>query len=126
MALWLKSLNGWIYGSNPTEMIAFEQPLDEIKKEIQEPNFFEDIIQNYFIKNTHRSIITLLPNSKLSGEIEEKEKKLLKKIKEGMNKNEIKEIQQQTLKLIQIQESCDSEEDLASLLFFSAMILILK
>ena len=31
-----------------------------------------------------------------------------------MNKNEIKEIQQQTLKLIQIQESCDSEEDLAS------------
>ena len=28
-----------------------------------------------------------------------------------MNKNEIKEIQQQTLKLIQIQESSDSEED---------------
>ena len=115
LALWLKSLNGWIYGSNPTEMIAFEEPLNKIKKEIQKPNFFENIIQNHFIKNTHRSIITLLPSSKLSGEIEEKEKKLLKKIKEGMNKNEIKEIQQQTLKLIQIQESCDSEEDLASL-----------
>ena len=27
LALWLKSLNGWIYGADPLELIAFETPL---------------------------------------------------------------------------------------------------
>ena len=32
LSLWLKSLNGWIYGANPIDLISFESPLKLIKE----------------------------------------------------------------------------------------------
>jgi Zn-dependent M16 (insulinase) family peptidase len=115
LALWLKSLNGWVYGADPLELIAFEKPLQQLKQQAQQPGFFEAMLQTYFIKNTHRSTVTLHPDPGLAAEIETAEKKRLATIKERMSLTELKKIQQQTVSLMQLQETPDSTEAIASL-----------
>ena len=115
LALWLKSLNGWVYGADPLELIAFEKPLQQLKQQAQQPRFFEAMLQTYFIKNTHRSTVTLHPDPGLAAEIETAEKKRLATIKERMSLTELKKIQQQTVSLMQLQETPDSTEAIASL-----------
>ena len=115
LALWLKSLNGWVYGADPLELIAFEKPLQQLKQQAQQSRFFEAMLQTYFIKNTHRSTVTLHPDPGLAAEIETAEKKRLATIKERMSLTELKKIQQQTVSLMQLQETPDSTEAIASL-----------
>ena len=105
LALWLKSLNGWIYGADPLELIAFETPLQKLKQKAQQPGFFEAMLNTYFIRNTHRSTVTLHPDPGLAAETESAEKNRLAAIKKKMNLLQLEKIQQQTAALMQLQET---------------------
>lgn len=115
LALWLKSLNGWIYGADPLELIAFEKPLQQIKTAAQKPAFFEKIIRMHFLNNHHRSTVILQPDPNLSAEIETAEEQKLARLKEEMSSAELLEIQQQTKALLTLQETPDSDTAIATL-----------
>ena len=115
LALWLKSLNGWVYGADPFRARAFERPLQRLKQQAQQPGFFEAMLNTYFIENNHRSTVTLHPDPGLAAEIESAEKERLAAIKKKMSLPQLEKIQQQTAALMQLQEAPDSTEAIASL-----------
>jgi Zn-dependent M16 (insulinase) family peptidase len=115
LALWLKSLNGWIYGADPLELIAFEKPLQQIKTAARQPSFFEEIIHTYFLSNHHRTTVTLQPDPNLAAEIETAEARKLAQLKAEMSTAQLLEIQQQTKALLTLQETPDSDSAIATL-----------
>ncbi len=115
LSLWLKSLNAWIYDADPLELIAFEQPLQSIKKNARTKGYFEQMIRDCFLKNTHRSTVVLVPDADLAARTDAEEKNRLAKIKAGMGPAELEHIVADTHRLLQLQETPDSEEALATL-----------
>ncbi|VGO14428.1 hypothetical protein PDESU_02989 [Pontiella desulfatans] len=115
LSLWLKSLNAWNYGADPLELIAFEQPLQTLKQNALKEGYFEQMIRAYFLDNTHRSTITLVPDAEQAAKVENEEKDRLASIKAGMSGDELNEIVANTKRLLDMQETPDSEEALASI-----------
>ncbi len=115
LSLWLRGLNGWIYGADPIELIAFEEPLQELKNNSQKEKFFEEMIQKFFIDNMHQSTVVLFPAPNLSKEIELKEIKKLEHIKQQLSSQELKAIQSETKRLLTLQETPDTEKAIDTL-----------
>ena len=115
LALWLKALNGWVYGANPIELISFESPLKKVKQKSSEPRFYENLIKKHLISNNHRSIVSLHPSNTLAQEIENREVEKLKNIKNSMSHEQLVDIRLKTKELIELQSTPDSDEAIASL-----------
>lgn len=115
LSLWLKSLNAWIYDADPLELIAFEKPLQDLKKHALEPGYFENMIRECFIDNTHRSTVVLNPDGELSSRTEQEEEDRLAKIKAGLSDQELDEIVANTARLLELQSTPDTEEALATI-----------
>ena len=96
-------------------MIAFEQPLQDLKKNAREPNFFENMIRKAFIENSHRSTVFLVPDGELSARTEAEEKQRLADIKADMSSDELDQIVDNTNRLLELQSTPDSEEALATI-----------
>ncbi|MDF7826019.1 insulinase family protein [Pontiellaceae bacterium B12227] len=115
LSLWLKSLNAWIYDADPLELIAFEQPLQALKKLAREPDYFENLIRTSFLENNHRSTVILIPDGELSARKEDAEKQHLAQIKANMSDAELDRIVANTNRLLEMQATPDSEEALATI-----------
>jgi Zn-dependent M16 (insulinase) family peptidase len=115
LSLWLKSLNAWIYDSDPLELIAFEQPLQNLKENALQPGFFENMIRESFLENNHRSTIILFPDTELAARTDAEEKQRLASIKAGMNEAQLEAIVANTQRLLKMQATPDSEEALATI-----------
>ncbi len=115
LSLWLKSLNAWIYDADPLELIAFEGPLRILKANAAQDGYFERMIRDNFINNTHRSIVTLVPDAEHAAKEEAEEKARLATIKAGMDEKRIADVIENTRRLLELQESPDSEEALATI-----------
>lgn len=115
LSLWLKALNGWNYGADPISLIAFEEPLNKLKKDIKTPLFIEKNIKKFFIENNHRSIVNLYPDRHIAEKIENAEKNKLELIKSNLSENELKNIQRETLELLKLQSTPDTAEAIATL-----------
>ena len=115
LSLFLKSLNAWIYDADPLELVAFEQPLKSLKTHAKEAGYFENLIQEYFIGNTHRSTVVLVPDAELAARTEAEEKERLATAKAQMNEAELKQIIANTHRLLEMQETPDSPEAIATI-----------
>ena len=58
-----KSLSKWIYDNKPTYALKYEEPLAELKTIVQDSGskIFQDLLQEYFLNNTHRVTTHLYP-----------------------------------------------------------------
>ncbi len=115
LSLFLKSLNAWIYDTDPLELIAFEAPLQAVKKHSEQEGYFEKLIQEYFIDNHHRSTIVLTPDAEQSIRTESEEKERLARAKSKMNEAELQQIITNTKHLIEMQSTPDSAEAIATI-----------
>ncbi|MDZ8120118.1 insulinase family protein [Pontiella agarivorans] len=115
LSLWLKSLNAWIYDADPLELIAFEEPLQHLKKRALEPGYFENMIREYFINNTHRSTVLLIPDREFSARTEKEEQDRLAAIKASMTEQQLNDIVTNTKRLLELQSTPDSDEALSTI-----------
>jgi presequence protease len=118
LSLMLKSLTTWLYDSDPFEMIAFEKPLQKIKKKYAlNPSFFEQMIGEYFIDNLHRTTVVMKPDPGLA----EKERLAdiagLEQLKQSMSKSDISKLIKNTKDLKRMHETPDSAKAIASIPF---------
>lgn len=113
----LGSMSKWLYERSPTESLKFEDPLNELKKEIQKNGsaVFQEAIARYLLNNTHRSTIELAPSAVLEDEEREEEKARLASIKETMSDEELKTIMEKTKKLKELQAAEDTPEARATI-----------
>jgi Zn-dependent M16 (insulinase) family peptidase len=115
LALMLRGLITWLYDGDPLGLIAFEGPLESLKKKIsRNRNLFEEMVDRYFLKNLHRTRVLLRPDPGMAKKQEESEKRRLAGIRAAMNPSELDQVLATAVRLKEIQTAPDSPEALAT------------
>ncbi len=112
------SLNSWIQGVDPVEIVAFESNLAELRKGLTSP-LFEQLIDKYLLHNNHASRIVLKPVPGLVQRKEAETQKILEIYKATLSKDQIDQLVRDNLTLQQWQSTADTQEDLAKIPFIS-------
>ncbi len=116
LVLMLRALSTWLREDDPLKPLAFEAPLAAIKTALAAgKRYFEDLIDSYFLKNTHRVTVLLKPDPELGKQIEEAEAQRLAKVREGLSTQELQAILENTAALKERQVAPDSPEALATI-----------
>ncbi len=115
LSLFLKSLNTWNYDADPLALVAFEAPMQSLKKKAESEGYFEQLIRELLVDNTHRSTVVLVPDSEFSDRIEGAEKERLALAKSKMSESELQKIIDNTKHLLQMQATPDSPEAIATI-----------
>lgn len=101
----------WQMGFDPIKAIAFEALLVEIKRGLTEP-YYEQLVQEALLDNTHSSVVVLEPKPGMNIELEAKLKQELADYKAGLSSTELQELVKQTADLLAYQNTPDKLEDL--------------
>ncbi|HDR16576.1 MAG TPA: peptidase M16 [Desulfobacteraceae bacterium] len=115
LILMLRAVTSWLYGGDPTALLAFEGPLEKVKTASGKPGFFENLIRTMFLENQHRTTLLLTPDPKLGAAEEAAEKQRLAGIRAHMNSEQLEKISQAAAELEKLQQSPDPPEALASI-----------
>ena len=111
-----QSLSTWLYGEDPFAPLMWEKSLENIKKRLAlGERVFENAIQKWFLENTHRVCLALLPCENLARARKERESTRLAHMTEALSGAEKKRIIEITKKLTDRQIIEDTPESLASL-----------
>ncbi len=112
----VQSLSTWLYDGDPLAPLAWEEPLAAIKARLAKgEKIFEEAIEQYFLKNEHRSTVVLVPDPFLAAQREEAEAAHLQRLHEACTPAEREELVVETERLRALQEEPDSDEALASI-----------
>lgn len=109
-----KILESYLYDGEPLKHLEYDAVLDKIKKEMFN-GYFENLIKEHLLNNSHVSLITMEPHKGLTEQKETALKEKLKKIKEGLSEKEIDSIIEKGKKLLKRQNTPDSKESLESI-----------
>ena len=116
LSLMLRSLTTWLYEGDPLALISFEAPLERIKAQVKlEPRFFEQMIDRFFLNNTHRTTLILRPDPELRRKEEATEKTRLVKAQLAMDSSQLEEVLENTRELKRLQQTPDSPSALATI-----------
>ena len=110
----LRLLKTWLYGGDPNGYLRYEDDLAAVKRGLDE-NFFEDIVQKYFIDNPHKVLMTLAPNKAFAKKRDAAQAAKLAEIKATLTPAQLEEIISMTQKLKLRQQSPDSPEALKTI-----------
>ena len=84
-------LSSYLYGGNPFNHICYKKALEHIKKECHN-GYFEQLIKQHFLENTHRSLTVIVPSQTMQEEKERKLEKDLEQIKASLGQEGLKQI----------------------------------
>lgn len=108
----LNMLESWLYDdSKPFYYVELLDTYKELKEAVSTP-YFEDLIREYLIDNTHKSIVVVKPVKGLTGRKDKELAKQLAERKAAMGKEEIERIVRETRELREYQEAPSAKEDL--------------
>jgi len=116
LLLYIRALAFWLYDADPLAPLAFEAPMQAIKKRaLAGEGYFEDLIRRYFLKNAHRTRLTLYPDAVLKKAWEEEEAARLADESARMSDRDLTRIKEEVEALRQLQESPDDPQALAAI-----------
>ena len=105
-------LAGYYYGDDAYRALNFEADLEKLNSERSRGGFFEDLIKSELLQNSHRSMITLKPDTDLEDRQREQELERLATIEAKLSAGDKKKIVEEARSL---KESQDAAPDLTSL-----------
>jgi len=105
---------GWMFADNPFITLSFNKELAAIRSKLDQ-NYFEHLIENVLLKNTHACTVVLEPKPGLEKELATELEGKLAAIKSRMTAEEIAAIVKQTKDLIAHQQRQDSPEALKTI-----------
>jgi len=116
LVLMLRALTTWLYGDDPLALVAFEAPLESVKKEIsRNGSFFEGLIDRYLLKNPHRTHLLLKPDPDLAKKEASAERGRLDKVRAAMSAADLEGVRRNSEKLKAMQETPDPPEALVTI-----------
>ncbi|MFH1124783.1 MAG: insulinase family protein, partial [Pseudomonadota bacterium] len=116
LVLMLRALTTWLYDDDPLGLIAFESPLQSVKAKIDsEEVFFETLIEDSFLKNTHRTHLLLRPDPAMAEKEEAAERGRLAEFRESISASDLEQLILNSAELRQMQDAPDSPEALAAI-----------
>lgn len=107
--LFIKSLNGWLYGLSPIEALKSEDSISYIKKNL-ENGFVENYIKEKITENNYKVMLLDLPKKGMFKKLDQKQKQDLKNLKENLSDEKLEKLISDTKALFEYQISEDSEE----------------
>lgn len=107
----LRILRTWLYGDNPNIYLRYEKDLQTVKDNLNN-NFFENLLQKYFIDNPHKVLVILSPDKNIAKERDDSVAEKLAEIKSKLSDSEIADIIETTKQLKIRQQTPDSHEAL--------------
>lgn len=108
----LNFLNTWLYDDKlALTMSDSLTPLAQLKEKV-ESGYFELLIQEYFLQNTHKTYVNLYPEPGKNERQEEKLKEQLAKVKATLDKKQLYYLTEETRKLKAFQETPSTKEEL--------------
>ena len=112
LMLGLNAFSTWLYDDAAAlDLFSLNDVYDALKQDV-ETGYFEALIKQYILQNTHKSYCLLMPKKGLNNEIAEREKARLAAYKETLSAADIEEIRANMMHLKEYQSSGDAEEDL--------------
>lgn len=116
LSMMLDALSTWLHDENPLDSLEYEAVLAELKKNIVEnPRFFESLIEVEFLQNQHRTTLVFEPDESLDEQRQEREKNKLQQIKDSLDAPTLESIIKITGELQEKQNTPDRPEDLAKI-----------
>lgn len=116
LLLMLRALTTWLYEGDPLAMVAFEAPLEAVKTGLGSNKlFFEEMIDDLFLNNPHRTTLILRPDPELAAKEKKAEEEKLARAREGMSNKDLAGIIDNAGKLKKMQEKPDPPESLATI-----------
>lgn len=110
----IRCMDSWLYNNDPFIHLQYEKTLSSIKEKANN-GYFEQLIQKYFIENTHSAFVALVPQKKLSDERANREAQRLEKYKDSLTKDALAKLLENNKKLRERQITPDSEEELSKI-----------
>ena len=111
---YITSMDSWLYDKDPTMHLEYESYLSKIKEALT-TNYFEKLIEQYLINNTHSSIVILNGKKGLAEQKSKAAEDKLAKYKAGLSEKQIEEIIQETKSLKERQMTPDTKEVLETI-----------
>ena len=112
----LRAMRTWLHDGDPVTAMTFEQELETLKERIRQGEpVFENLIRDWFLKNTHRTRVCLVPDFKQEARLEQEEQARLDRRAASLSAADRKQVVAATRALRELQEAPDSPEALASL-----------
>lgn len=107
----IRCMDSWLYDEDPLMHLSYEPQLNAVKRALSS-DYFERIIRDYILNNSHSSLLVVKPKKGLAEEKDKETKEKLKAYKEGLSKKELEKIIEDTKRLKERQITPDSQEDL--------------
>ncbi len=108
----LQSLDSWLYDENEPFMHLEATPVFAFLKEMTKTDYFEKLIKEYMLDNTHVSVVMIEPECGLNAKKEKRLEEKLAAYKASLDKTEIETLILDTAHLKQYQEEPSPKEDL--------------
>lgn len=103
--------DSWLYDGEPFAHLEENQVFAELRSKA-ETGYFENLITEYFLNNTHASLVVAAPKKGLTTEHDELLKKKLKEYKESLSEQEIEEMVKWTNHMESYKSEESTKEDL--------------
>lgn len=110
----IKLMNSWLYDADPTLYLYYEELFQKMREGLKS-RYFEDVLEKFFLKNTHCSLVVLKPSKTLAAERDAALAAELEKKKQAFTKEEITHIIEMNKRLKVRQESPETPEALATI-----------
>jgi Zn-dependent M16 (insulinase) family peptidase len=111
----LKAMSSWLYDDKKPFLHLKDSAGYAFLKDKIGSGYYEKVIEEYLLDNTHSSIVILKPKVGLNKEKEEKLKEKLAQYKATLSKEEILRIVRETKELKEYQEKPSTKEELESI-----------
>ncbi|MCD8020349.1 MAG: insulinase family protein, partial [Clostridiales bacterium] len=108
----LNFLNTWLYDdSSALDQADNLTPLADLKKKV-DTGYFEELAENYLLKNTHKSFVNLYPEKGKNERMDAQLRQQLAKVKGTLDKKQLYYLSEETRKLKEFQETPSTQEEL--------------
>lgn len=117
-----RSLRGWLHGENPRATLEFQNPFQELREAARPGSrFFESMIRDSLIANTHRATVTVHPDPEHSGRTRMKQQEQIDRIEAELDDAGRESLREKARRLDEVQETPDSDESIATIPFLRLM-----
>lgn len=73
LTLMRRSLRGWIHGFGPEATLRYVPAFEEVKRRLAaDPRYVESLLEAWFIRNAHRSLVTVYPDPEYEKRLDDK------------------------------------------------------
>ncbi|NBJ82449.1 insulinase family protein [bacterium 1XD42-94] len=107
----LQCLDSWLYGGDPLMHLEYEETFAALKKGAGE-RYFEELISKYLLDNPYEAVVIVSPKRNLTAEMEAETAEHLRRYKESLSEEEIRDLVRQSAELKEYQDTPSSKEDL--------------